>query len=450
MVPNHALIINALLHGDDDFRRSLTIVNTCGWDTDCNSGNVGCLLGIKNGLATIDASPYDFRGPIADRLYLATADGGRAITDAVTETVHVVNTGRALAGEPPWAPKGGARFHFELPGSVQGFQADNQMDTLENVAGNSTDGERSLALRVSPTADNSSARIATPTFIPPEAIALLTKGYALLASPTLFPGQAVRASLAAGNENPTPVVCRLFIRVYGPDDTLTLVHGPETTLAPDTRQELTWRLDDTGGEPIAQVGIEVDRLGESDGIVYLDSLTWEGSPDVTLGRPAGGSTMWQRAWMNGVDDFRNRWPEPYRIVQNHGTGLISQGTAEWTDYRATADVTVYLARAAGIAVRAGGMRRYYALLLSDDGFARLVKERDGEIVLAEAAFPWQVDRRYTLALEAVDRRLRAWIDGELLFDVTDTDHPLSGGGVGLVVTEGCLGSEAVRVQPAGA
>ena len=27
------------------------IVNTCGWDTDCNSGNVGCLLGIKNGLA---------------------------------------------------------------------------------------------------------------------------------------------------------------------------------------------------------------------------------------------------------------------------------------------------------------------------------------------------------------------------------------------------------------
>ena len=205
MVPNHALIINALLHGDDDFRRSLTIVNTCGWDTDCNSGNVGCLLGIKNGLATIDASPYDFRGPVADRLYLATADGGRAITDAVTETVHVVNTGRALAGEPPWAPKGGARFHFELPGSVQGFQADNQMDTLENVAGNSTDGERSLALRVSPTADNSSARIATPTFIPPEAIALLTKGYALLASPTLFPGQTVRASLAAGNENPTPV-----------------------------------------------------------------------------------------------------------------------------------------------------------------------------------------------------------------------------------------------------
>ena len=57
MVPNHALIIMALLYGDDDFRKSLMIVNTSGWDTDCNSGNVGALLGIKNGLAGIDSWP---------------------------------------------------------------------------------------------------------------------------------------------------------------------------------------------------------------------------------------------------------------------------------------------------------------------------------------------------------------------------------------------------------
>ncbi|MDQ4099269.1 MAG: ADP-ribosylglycohydrolase family protein, partial [Chloroflexota bacterium] len=61
VVPNHALIILALLHGDDDFRRSLAIVNTSGWDTDCNSGNLGCLLGIKNGLAGL-SSKIDLRG----------------------------------------------------------------------------------------------------------------------------------------------------------------------------------------------------------------------------------------------------------------------------------------------------------------------------------------------------------------------------------------------------
>src|SRR5215212_3111059 len=115
MVPNHALIIHSLLHGDDDFRKSLMIVNTSGWDTDCNSGNVGCMLGIKNGLKTFDGD-YDWRGPIADRLYLSTAEGGRAITDAVAESVHIINTGLRLAGEDPIAPKHGARFHFTFPG----------------------------------------------------------------------------------------------------------------------------------------------------------------------------------------------------------------------------------------------------------------------------------------------------------------------------------------------
>jgi len=448
MVPNHALIIHALLHGEDDFRRSLTIVNTCGWDTDCNSGNLGCLLGIKNGLATIDSSPYDWRGPVADRLYLPTADGGRAISDAVTETYHVVNTGRALAGEAPLAPKEGARFHFEFPGSVQGFEAEGDGATVENVAGHSARGQRSLAVRIPAGSAGSPARIATPTFIPPEAIAM--RGYVLLASPTLYPGQTVRAGITADGANNGPVSCRLFIRVYGADDELTILAGPDAVVEPGVDQELVWRLADTGGQPIAQVGIEVrpEATGSSDGILYLDYLDWDGAPEATLGRPADGGTMWRRAWMDGVDDFRARWPEPYRIAQNHGTGLLSQGTGEWTDYRADADVTIYLARSAGIAVRAGGMRRYYALNLCDDGHARLVKARDGETILADAAFSWEYDRSYALALEVAGTRLRAWIDSDLLFDIADDDDPLTGGGVGLVCTEGCIGSEAIRVRPA--
>jgi len=74
VVPNHALIHLGLLYGEGDFQKSLMIVNTAGWDTDCNSGNLGCLLGIKNGLAGLEQR-VDWRGPIADRLYLPTAEG---------------------------------------------------------------------------------------------------------------------------------------------------------------------------------------------------------------------------------------------------------------------------------------------------------------------------------------------------------------------------------------
>src|SRR5947209_16475489 len=104
VIPNHAIIILSLLYAEDSFHRALMIANTSGWDTDCNSGNVGCLMGIKNGLAGIEDGP-DFRGPLADRMYQPTADGGRAITDAVRETYEVVSIGRALAGQPAPPPK---------------------------------------------------------------------------------------------------------------------------------------------------------------------------------------------------------------------------------------------------------------------------------------------------------------------------------------------------------
>ena len=149
MVPNHGLIIFSLLYGDNDFRRTQMIVNTSGWDTDCNAGNVGCLLGIKNGLAGLESVP-DFRDPVADRLYLPTSDGGRAITDALTESYHVVNIGRALTGKTLLRPKNGAKFHFSLPGSVQGFQVEegSKEVMLENTLAPGDSGERALAIKL--------------------------------------------------------------------------------------------------------------------------------------------------------------------------------------------------------------------------------------------------------------------------------------------------------------
>ena len=449
MVPNHALIIHALLHGEDDFQRSLMIVNTCGWDTDCNSGNVGCLLGIKNGLATIDAGP-DWRGPVADRMYLSSADGGRAITDAVTETYHLANVGRALSGREPVAPKSGARFHFELPGSVQGFEPDDDPDfrgvaTVENVEGHSEAGGRSLALRYEHLAPGRAARVSTPTFVPPEAIDM--PDYRLLASPTLYPGQHVRARVVADAGNSAEITCRLFVRSYNADDALEIHHGPVAVLKPGSAEVFEWRVGDTGSQPIARVGVELTAEGATGGSVYLDYVTWEGTPNVTLTRPAEGGTMWRRAWVNGVDRFDEDSPEPYRLIQNSGTGLLIQGTREWADYEVSAPVRPHMVVSAGIGARVQGVRRYYALLLTRGGKARLVKALNGDVVLAEEDFSWHLDVTYELSLKVQGNRLRASIDGEEIFDVRDADRPLTDGAVALLCEEGRTESEVVRVRP---
>ncbi|ABU59414.1 ADP-ribosylglycohydrolase family protein [Roseiflexus castenholzii] len=451
IVPNHALIMLGLLYGEDDFQKSLMITATAGWDTDCNAGNVGCLLGIKNGLAGIDAGP-DWRGPIADRLYLPTADGGRAVTDAVRETFAVVNIGRDLAGETPLAPKHGARFHFALPGSVQGFIVDDSADSretlsLENVTGQSVCGDRCLALRYRHLALGRAARAATATFLLPETLRM--PGYAMLASPTLYPGQNLSARVCADRSNPTPVQCRLYLLVYDSCDAIVRKYGDATTLAPGSEHVFAWRVPDTGGQPIAAVGVEL--RGRGHGTVYLDYLTWEGTPEATFGRPAGGS-MWRRAWVNGVSAYEQGANEPYRLIQNEGTGLLIQGTREWRDYRVCAVVTPHLAEAFGLGARVQGMRRYYALLLTRtaqrNSVVQLVRVCHSATLLAEASFAWAYEQPYIFDLCVVGRDLIGVVyapDGASA-TIAAQDDLLDGGGIALVLTEGHLSADQVTVR----
>jgi ADP-ribosylglycohydrolase len=394
VVPNHALIVLGLLYSGGDFARGMTVVNTSGWDTDCNAGNLGCLLGIRGGLAGIEAR---WREPIGDRMYVSSADGGRAITDAATEAVHVVNAGRALAGAAPWRPKGGARFHFSLPGSLQGFSGPVRHD--------------GGALAVAP------GVALTPTFIPEEALAMT--GYELQASPTLYPGQTLRAGVDGAR-------FRLVARVAG---------GAELA-APEGVAE--WRVPDTGGQPITQVGIEALEP------VRLHWLTWDGAPEMTLTRPGGDGTLWRRAWVQGVDKWDDHWPEPYRLIQNRGRGLLIQGSRAWKDYEVRAAVAPETVAAAGIAARVQGLRRYYAVLLLP-GEVQLVRELDGTTVLARAPFARRdYGAPHVLALTVGGARLRATAD-DLVLEAEDA--ALAGGAVALVCDHGCFTTDAVHVRP---
>jgi ADP-ribosylglycohydrolase len=452
VIPNHALIHLALLYGEGDFSRALLIAAASGWDTDCNAGNVGCLMGIQQGLAGIAAGP-DWRAPLADRMYLSSAAGGLAITDAASQAFFVANLGRALAGAPPLAPKAGARYHFELPGARMGFHGEEDRSAgaslaVENAPGRSRLGQRSLELRFTRLGTGRPLRAATPTFIPPELLSD-TGGYTLQASPTLYPGQTIRAGISADPGNPAPLSTRLFHRYYSPQDELEVARSPETWLGPGEARELEWRVPATGGAPVAEVGVELAAAQPLDGAVYLDYLTWEGEPQTVLTRPPAGGAAWRRAWVDGVDHFAPWPPAPdaFRLVQNRGRGVLIQGTHQWRDYRVEATITPQLARRAGLAIRVQGMRRYYALLVDRGQTARLVKVMGVEKTLAESAFRWDFYQPLRFALRAAGSRLQAWIDGRLLCEVLDKDPSLAGGGVGLVCEEGCLACGPVEIGP---
>ncbi|HET6823153.1 MAG TPA: ADP-ribosylglycohydrolase family protein [Anaerolineales bacterium] len=447
MIPNHALIHLGLLYGDDDFQKSLMITNTSGWDTDCNSGNLGCLLGIKNGLAVIDHGP-DWRGPVADRLYLPTADGGRTITDAVSETYQIVHIARAFVGDVPLKPKNGARFHFSLPGSVQGFTADESSDSrgttiLKNTTLPGT-SEHGLAICYQHLAPGRFARAATPTFIPPADLDM--PGYQLMACPTLYPGQQVKARIQSDVNNPTPVKCKLYLARYEKDNNLVKTYGPQPLLHPGDEYCPEWQVPPTDGSMIAEIGLELSSDLTARGTVYLDYLTWDGSPDTIFTRPPHGEGKWWQAWVKAVSHFDRGTPEPFRPIQDNGRGLLIQGCREWQDYRVSADITPRLFTAGGIAARVQGLKRFYALMLCGGGKIRLLKALDGDHILGEAVFAWHNWQTYQLTLDVQGNRIRAFVDDSLLFDITDARSPLFGGAIALVCEEGSYATQAVKIE----
>ncbi len=218
---------------------------------------------------------------------------------------------------------------------------------------------------------------------------------------------------------------------------------------------MQWRVPRTDRLPIFAIGLELDA-----GAIFLDSLTWSGEPDVEFGQPASTkSLLWRKAWVNGVDHWEWWSGEPFRLVKNEGRGLAITGTREWKNLRFDAVLRIaYLVQTGvgGMAVRVQGMQRYYALEIGQNAI-RLTKFLDGARTLAEAPLTYELWEEISLRLQVEDEpaqasgaepsvRLRAWVNGQPLFDVLDGDRPLTGGGVALVVEEGHILADHVSVQ----
>jgi hypothetical protein len=275
------------------------------------------------------------------------------------------------------------------------------------------------------------------------------RGYSLVASPTLYPGQRLRARILADGGNAGLVTVGLHTRVYKADETLDVLRGPARPLAPGEAVLLEWTVPPTDGAPIAEAGVELSSETRADGTLYVDWLTWDGAPDISLGRPEMGGEVWQRAWVNAADHAHfGGAARPYRLMQDEGVGLLIQGEREWRDYAVSAGVTPALAASAGIAACVQGQKRYYALLLCRGGKARLVKALDGVTTLAEADFPWELDRPYTLTLRTNGGLLEGRIDDTVTLTAEDRDRPLESGAVALIVEEGRIDCGPVRVMPA--
>lgn len=153
IIPNSAVMILALLYGEGDFSRTLNICNMCGWDTDCNVGNVATIMGVRNGLDGIDYEKW--RKPVHDFLACSSVVGSLNIMDIPFGATYIAKLAYAVAGEEmpePWRTIAEQRIdscHFEYPGSTHTIRirVDNPgrnvcKDDTRKVAGTDELGEK--------------------------------------------------------------------------------------------------------------------------------------------------------------------------------------------------------------------------------------------------------------------------------------------------------------------
>ena len=449
VIPNHGLMIMTLLYAPDNFHLAQRIVNTSGWDTDCNAGNIGCLLGLMLGLDALDGGP-DWRGPVADRMLISSADGGGAIQDAVRMTDYITGLGYRLQGmAPPAAPKGGAQFHFSLPGSVQGFRIASGTDhsSKAHIAGVSHDGSQMLGIRYRSLGAGKSILATTPTFAPKDVQRMRT--YELMAAPLVYPGQVLKASLVAAPENTGAISLRLLSRHYDENDDLVDNFGPARLITPGQSADLSWRLPGSGSWPIAEIGLSITGVVHAtDGRVFLDRMGWEGNPELVLCPPSGSGEFWRRAWVQGADEFTCDADRGIQMSHKKGEGLVTHGTRQWDDYSVVTDMIVHGGDYAGLIARCRGLRRFYAARLCRECRLEILRAFDDErTILASTGFKWTPHEKVTLSVTVRGRRITAEADGAVITAEDDQWDMLATGGIGLLVSNGSLSVDCIHVLP---
>jgi ADP-ribosylglycohydrolase len=416
IIPNAGIIALGLLYGGGDFSRSLRITNMGGWDTDCNVGNVGAILGVAVGVEGIDTR---WREPINDLMIAANLVGVRSILTIPQCADLFVALGRRLAGakaEPP-AP----RYHFRYPGSVNSFEVSGDRAIPTHRAQTDIDGTGVLQVTIRKLNKKGALRIFTRTTYHPAQLS--GNSYGAQFTPLVSPGQTVRARIhVPAGDVPDAVLAAVY--VY--DEHHKSYHQAQSVQVAPGWHDLTYTVPFLEDAAIEQVGVIVrvlDPIWER-GSIALATLDWDGAPHykTTFARERN-----ETGAISGWSHLRGYWRLEDGAYCGSGVGECESysGDVRWTDYTMSAELTPLMGDHHRILVRVQGALRSYAFGLAPDGCAGLYKKVVGAWQqVASQPFAWAHGQRYRLTADVQGSAIQAIVSGpdgqaELRWDDAD-------------------------------
>jgi ADP-ribosylglycohydrolase len=443
MIPNAGVVALGLLYGEGDFSRTIQITNMCGWDTDCNVGNVGAIIGTAVGLAGIDPA---WREPINDVLIASSTIGTRNLL-TIPQCADLFSAlGRQLDGENP-EPR--PRYHFRYPGSTSNFEVSGEKSRPIHYA--RSQNEPTLQTAIRKLNKKGEIRIFTRTYYRPKELS--GNYYEACFTPLIFSGQTVTAKVYLPEDAPDTITAALY--VYD-DNTDEHHQAVGEALTPGGWHRLHYQIPSLGDACLSEVGIVLRNLGEiwEAGSFHVAELDWSGVPDYSTTfvheRPeSGGVSQWTR--------LRGYWRLEDGAYHGGGPGLCESysGDIRWTDYTMEAEVVPLAGEHHQVNVRVGGSLRSYAFGLAPDGQIAIYKKDREYKVAASAPFAWTHGTSYRLSITANGDTFTASVyapDGKTQsLSWRDTESPYLNGQIGLSSWNGGhTRFQSVRVHGIGA
>ena len=452
IIPNSAVIVLSLLYSEGDFSRAINIANMCGWDTDCNVGNVGTIMGVRNGLAGIG---YDkWRKPINDFLACSSVAGSLNIMDIPSAATYIAALAYKIANEDypaEWKEilEGkAARFHFEFPGSTHGFRADSTVEAvnreylgplrceLKHTTEEAHSGKGALRIEAQPLPAGEELRVFHKTYYRPKDFH--DSRYDPSFSPILYPGQTLKGCVKIPEQAIGVIAC-LYVK---DGNTGQYMEGPKKDLIPGQWVELNFAIPRLEGACLEEAGV---KLVPKDGyrsvmIAYLDDFDFSGYPEYTIDFAKERMEYWnglhlevsQFTYLKGIWTLENG--------ELNGSccdfGEAYTGAHDWGDYTYEATLKPYLGDYHRINFRVQGAIRSYAVGLAPENQLVLYKNDNGYRALDQKDFPWELNREYTLKVEVRGPVIEIWNSGKRIISYTDTESPYLTGQIGMSVAKG--------------
>lgn len=429
MIPNAGVCALALLYGAGDFCRSVEIATMCGWDTDCNAGNVGTIVGVLRGLGGI---PSHYRDPINDGIVLSGLPGSLNILDIPTFSRTLASIGYRLAGLPvPEAVAGplsrgdgerGLHFDFALPGSTHNMRvSDPVMFSTAHRSAILPGGGSALEFRFERVLRDQAGRLFYKPFY--RRADFDDERYSPTFAPTARPGQLVRIRFRTEKWEGQRIGVAGYVR-----DTYSgaLVECTPPTFPEDGSESLVeFSIPDLSGSQADEIGLILtgwSGAGKRDSgrlLVDLFEVSGKARYSIDIAKQAiefGCVTPFSHAGGNwAIEDSRLR-------LMTHEAATSYTGGHSVGDQRIEAAVTPLAGASHLLALRAAGAKRGYLAGFDGAGRVSILKNDFGHAVLAAADFAWEAGRAYRMAFEARDDTLCLSVDGHRILEARDGTH----------------------------